>query len=233
MSYDYIWNIDSEVVQSSVPRTAREIALHDNIACSISGGSDSDIMLDIVSKLDTDKKVHYVFFDTGIEMSATKKHLDYLENRYGIEIERIRHNTPIPIAVKEYGYPFISKKFSDYIERLQKHGFQWEDGTFEELTIKEVCDKIERLKKRAEAAESRVNELEFNRPVQVDGDVFDLAQKLAMVTADRDKAVEMVHKLANELGTCTGCKRLNKECSTVYICECDGKDHWEWEGLDG
>lgn len=103
----------------------------------------------------------------------------------------------------------------------------------EELTIKEVCDKIERLKKRAEAAESRVNELEFNRPVQVDGDVFDLAQKLDMVTADRDKAVEMVHKLANELGTCTGCKRLNKECSTVYICECDGKDHWEWEGLDG
>lgn len=136
MSYDFIWSIDSEVVQSSVPRTARELATHENVACSISGGADSDIMLDIVSRLDTDKKVHYVFFDTGIEMSATKKHLDYLENRYGIEIEHIRHNTPIPIAVKEYGYPFISKKFSDYIERLQKHGFQWEDGTFEELDKK-------------------------------------------------------------------------------------------------
>ena len=104
---------------------------------------------------------------------------------------------------------------------------------YEELTIKEVCDRLEQLKKRAEAAESRVNELEFNRPVQVDGDVFDLAQKLAMVTAERDKAVEMVHGLANELGSCTGCKRLKQECSTVYICECDGKDHWEWEGLDG
>lgn len=67
----------------------------------------------------------------------------------------------------------------------------------EELTIKEVCDKIEWLKK------------------------------------ERYKAVKMVHELANELGTCTGCKRLNKECSDVYICECDGEDHWEWEGLDG
>lgn len=67
----------------------------------------------------------------------------------------------------------------------------------EELTIKEICDKIERLKK------------------------------------ERYKAVKMVHELANELGTCTGCKRLNKECSDVYICECDGEDHWEWEGLDG
>lgn len=133
MSYDYIWNIDSEVVQSSVPRTAREIALHDNIACSISGGSDSDLMLDIVSKLDTEKKVHYVFFDTGIEMSATKKHLDYLENRYGIEIERVRADVPVPIGVKKYGYPFISKDFSEMIMRLQKHGFQWEDKPYDEL----------------------------------------------------------------------------------------------------
>lgn len=134
--YSYIWGIDSEAVQSGVPRTANEIVRHKNIACSISGGADSDIMLDIVSRLDVENKVHYVFFDTGIEMKATKRHLDYLENRYGIKIEHIRHNTPIPVAVKKYGYPFLSKKFSDYIERLQKHGFKWEDGTFEELDKK-------------------------------------------------------------------------------------------------
>ena len=115
MSYDYIWNINSEAVQSGVPRTDREIST------------------DIVSRLDTEKKVHYVFFNTGIEMQATLKHLDYLEDRYGITIEHIKHDTPIPIAVKKYGYPFLSKKFSDYIDRLQKHGFQWEDGTYEEL----------------------------------------------------------------------------------------------------
>lgn len=132
----WTYDIKSATVQSSVPKTRRQILIHRNIACSISGGADSDIMLDMVSKLDIDKKVHYVFFDTGIEMLATKKHLDYLENRYGIKIEHIKHDTPIPVAVKKYGYPFLSKKFSDYIERLQKHNFQWEDGTFEELDKK-------------------------------------------------------------------------------------------------
>lgn len=134
--YSYIWSIPNATIQESIPRTAAEIMNHNNIACSVSGGADSDIMLDIVNRLDVEKKVHYVFFDTGIEMRATLSHLDYLENRYGIKIERLRHETPIPIAVKKYGYPFLSKKFSDYIERLQKHGFEWEDGSYEELEKK-------------------------------------------------------------------------------------------------
>ena len=35
-----------------------------NIACAISGGSDSDIMLDMLTRLDDEKKIKYVFFDT-------------------------------------------------------------------------------------------------------------------------------------------------------------------------
>lgn len=58
------------------------------IMCSISGGSDSDVMLDIIHKVDIDKKVKYVWFNTGIEYQATKNHLTYLENKYGIVIER-------------------------------------------------------------------------------------------------------------------------------------------------
>lgn len=103
----------------------------------------------------------------------------------------------------------------------------------EELTIKEVCDKIERLKKRAEAAESRVKELEFNRPVQVDGDVFELAVKLAEVTAERDKAISDFHKAVKENGICSSCKHRFKECAGICMCDADGEDHWEWEGLDG
>ena len=38
---------------------------YQNIAVSISGGADSDIMLDICSRLRDD--LRYVFFDTGIE----------------------------------------------------------------------------------------------------------------------------------------------------------------------
>ena len=54
--------------------------------CSISGGSDSDIVLDLCVKLDAEHKVTYVFFDTGLEYQATKKHLEELERKYGINI---------------------------------------------------------------------------------------------------------------------------------------------------
>lgn len=101
----------------------------------------------------------------------------------------------------------------------------------EELTIKELCDKIEQLKKRAEAAESRVQELEITRPVQVDGDVFELAVKLAKVTAERDKAISDFHKAVKENGICSSCKHQFKECVGICMCDADGEDHWEWEGL--
>lgn len=60
---------------------------YSKILCSISGGSDSDIMLDIVWKCDRENKVDYVWFDTGLEYQATKDHLQYLENRYEITIQ--------------------------------------------------------------------------------------------------------------------------------------------------
>lgn len=63
---------------------------YNNVICSISGGSDSDIMLDIIYRVDEQKKVTYVWFDTGLEYKATKEHLKYLEDRYGIEIRRER-----------------------------------------------------------------------------------------------------------------------------------------------
>ena len=60
-----------------------------NIACSVSGGADSDIMIDICEKIKP-HGIHYVWFDTGIEYQATKEHLKYLENHYNITIERER-----------------------------------------------------------------------------------------------------------------------------------------------
>jgi 3'-phosphoadenosine 5'-phosphosulfate sulfotransferase (PAPS reductase)/FAD synthetase len=101
--------------------------------CSISGGSDSDIVLDICVKLDTEKKVIYVFFDTGLETQATKKHLKYLENKYGIEIKIEKAVKPIPICCRQYGVPFLSKMVSEWVSRLQRHNFKWEDKPFEEL----------------------------------------------------------------------------------------------------
>ena len=61
------------------------------IMVSISGGSDSDIMLDMFEKLGYDEgEVVYVWFDTGLEYDATRRHLTYLEQKYGIEIKRYR-----------------------------------------------------------------------------------------------------------------------------------------------
>ena len=54
---------------------------YSHIICSISGGSDSDDMLDIVYRCDKDNKVKYVWFDTGLEYQATKEHLKYLEDK--------------------------------------------------------------------------------------------------------------------------------------------------------
>ena len=63
---------------------------HNNIACFVSGGADSDIMIDAIRKVDYDKKVKFVWFNTGLEYQATKSHLEYLENRYDVEIIRER-----------------------------------------------------------------------------------------------------------------------------------------------
>lgn len=103
------------------------------VVCSISGGSDSDIMLDIVWRCDKDNKVDYVWFDTGLEYQATKEHLKYLENKYNIDIIPYKAIKPIPLSCKKYGQPFLSKQASEYIGRLQKHNFKWEDKPFEEL----------------------------------------------------------------------------------------------------
>ena len=104
--------------------------------CSISGGADSDIVLDIIHSVDEDKKVTYFWIDTGLEYTATKEHLDYFEQKYGIEIQRIKPTKPIPTCVKEYGVPFLSKYVSEQMMRLQKHNFQWEDESLEVLLKK-------------------------------------------------------------------------------------------------
>ncbi len=107
--------------------------IYDKISCAISGGADSDVMLDICHKCDNNKKVVYVWCDTGLEYEATKKHLKYLEEKYGIEIIRTKAIKPIPTSCREYGQPFLSKRASDYISRLQRHNFDFTDGSFEEL----------------------------------------------------------------------------------------------------
>lgn len=107
---------------------------YNKIMVSVSGGADSDIVIDMIEKCGYEKGlVNYVFFDTGLEYLATKTHLTELERKYNINIDKYHAKCPVPMAVKKKGYPFISKQVSQFIYRLQKHDFKWEDKSFEQL----------------------------------------------------------------------------------------------------
>lgn len=123
-------------IYTSMCKAQRILMRSYDAVCSISGGSDSDIVLDLIHKVDEDGKVKYFWIDTGLEYTATKEHLDYLEQKYGITIERVKPDKPIPTCVREYGVPFLSKYVSEQMMRLQAHHFQWEDEPLEVLLQK-------------------------------------------------------------------------------------------------
>jgi 3'-phosphoadenosine 5'-phosphosulfate sulfotransferase (PAPS reductase)/FAD synthetase len=105
------------------------LSRHSKAVISTSGGSDSDIILDLIELIKPDYcEVRYVFFNTSLEFDATLQHLDYLEQKYGITIDRRKPRKTIPTACREYGIPFISKDVSEMLNRLQAHGFDWNDS---------------------------------------------------------------------------------------------------------
>ena len=91
---------------------------YSKILCSISGGSDSDIMLDICERCDKEGKVEYIWFNTGLEYQATKDHLKYLEKKYNITIEEKRAKNQFQFAVQNMDSHFYQSKsaniFPDY-----------------------------------------------------------------------------------------------------------------------
>lgn len=130
---------DIVVISNAIQKAAAITSKFEKVMVGVSGGADSDIMLDMLLKAVPVNKMRFVFFDTGIEYSATKEHLNELEKKYGIKIQRVRPSKPVPLGCREYGLPFLSKFISQMIERLQKVGFDFAvDGTksYEELVEK-------------------------------------------------------------------------------------------------
>ena len=131
------------IIQDAFTKAHSVLSKYDRVMCSISGGSDSDVVLDICSRLDLEKKIHYVWFDTGMEYEATKRHLQYLEGHYGIKIRKERAIQPIPVTCRAEGVPFLSKQVSEYIMRLQRHDFDFANGdrSFDKLYAEYPCCK--------------------------------------------------------------------------------------------
>jgi 3'-phosphoadenosine 5'-phosphosulfate sulfotransferase (PAPS reductase)/FAD synthetase len=61
-----------------------------------------------------------VFFNTGLEMKATKDHVKSTSEKYGVEIRECRPKIGIVQATRTYGLPFVSKIMSAGLSEWQK-----------------------------------------------------------------------------------------------------------------
>jgi 3'-phosphoadenosine 5'-phosphosulfate sulfotransferase (PAPS reductase)/FAD synthetase len=99
---------------------------HPNACCSYSGGADSDILIDVIEQarkiVPSLPQVKYFFFNTGLEMQATKDHVKETAKKYGVEIKEVRPKVNIVNATRKCGVPFVSKIMSAGLEEWQKKG---------------------------------------------------------------------------------------------------------------
>ena len=126
---------------------------HPNAICSYSGGSDSDIMIDLIERTrnyfntacghEALKPVKYVFFNTGLEMKATKDHLKATAEKYSVEIQECRPKINIVKSAREHGIPFMSKSMSVGLER-------WQNKKVPLEIVDEYMSAIDKRKKRNE-----------------------------------------------------------------------------------
>ena len=109
-----------QAIESIIAKRLKE---HPNAICSYSGGSDSDMMIDLIERV---RKIYnlppikYAFFNTGLEMKATKDHVKATAEKYGVDIETFRPKIGIVQATRTYGVPFVSKIMSSGLNEWQK-----------------------------------------------------------------------------------------------------------------
>lgn len=91
------------------------------------------------------------------------------------------------------------------------------------LVVKQLRAEVERLEKS--------REMWRNRTRKILSDARETSAELEKVKAERDAAVNDLHKTVLDCGACNACKHQFKECAGVELCDFDGEDHWEWRGV--
>ena len=128
---------------------------HPKAICSYSGGADSDILIDLLERardLFRLPPIKYVFFNTGLEMKATKDHVKETAAKYKVEIQECRPKKNIVLATREYGLPFVSKIMSTALECVQRHNIpisikqEYDDATDKAAKFAELCDRYPNAK---------------------------------------------------------------------------------------
>lgn len=145
-----------QAIQGIIARRLRE---HPKAICSYSGGSDSDILIDIIERtrmLFSLKPVQYVFFNTGLEMQATKDHVRATAEKYGVEIETVRPKINIVQSARKYGIPFVSKIMSGGLEGWQQKEIPLSIAD-EYANAEDKAAKRAELKERFPGCESIIN----------------------------------------------------------------------------
>lgn len=143
-------------IQSIVGKHLKQ---HPNAICSYSGGADSDIMVDVIERARTLfglPPIKYVFFNTGLEMDATKRHVKDTAEKYGIEIEEVRPKVNIVQATRKYGVPFVSKIMSAGLSEWQKKNIPLSIAE-EYENAEDKTAKRQELRKRYPKSESVIN----------------------------------------------------------------------------
>ena len=139
---------------------ATRLRQHPNAICSYSGGSDSDIMIHMIESarqiIPSLPPVKYVFFNTGLEMKATKDHVKATAEKYGVEIEEYRPKISIVKASREYGIPFVSKIMSGGLSEWQKKGIPLSIAD-EYAQAEDKAAKRQELKERYPKCQSLIN----------------------------------------------------------------------------
>lgn len=111
----------------------------------------------------------------------------------------------------------------EQVEQMKNLHMKVQAG-YEELSISELCNRLERMKKAKDDAvhDRMMAEQKFN----------ELYKRAERAEKERDKAISDFHKAVKENGICSSCKHRFKECAGICMCDADGEDHWEWEGLN-
>ena len=138
---------------------ARRLKEHPKAICSYSGGSDSDIMIDLIEqvrKIYSLPPVDYCFFNTGLEMDATKRHVRETAQKYGVEIREYRPKKNIVQATREYGQPFVSKIMSQGLSGVQRKGIPLSIAD-EYAEAEDKAAKRKELKERYPGCEQEIN----------------------------------------------------------------------------
>ena len=143
-------------IQSIIAKRLRE---HPKAICSYSGGADSDILLDLIEKtreIFDLPPVKYCFFNTGLEMEATKRHVRETSEKYGVDIETVRPSVNIVQATRKYGVPFVAKSISGGLDEWQKKGIPLSISD-EYNEAEDKAAKRAELKERYPGCESVIN----------------------------------------------------------------------------